>query len=321
MNDHIDAVLDLAFPDQRRTDVRRLESDSPHDVFAVTTADGHRFVVKCAPEGDDGEGLAREVAVTNYVRRETDVPVVDVVRSDLDPETAPVPYFVARWADGQNLGDACASLPRPAHGGLFRNLGETLGTLHEQTSFEACGDVVATGPASFEVERDGPWPERFAAILADHVEALGGTRFEDLAEDVWEYVTERLRRLDTGESPVLLHGDVGDENVLYDGTTVSRVLDWERASVGHPEYDLCRAEVRFFWSNWGTPDRLQTMLYSGYRSRRDLPDGFDVRRSCYLATFYLQTLASFDQWAPRLADDPDSFADGVAEKIRGVIEE
>jgi len=180
--------------------------------------------------------------------------------------------------------------------------------------------TVSTGADAFELERTAEWPEFFARELADRVEALQGTRFEAVAEEVWDYASDRLQDFDTGESPVLLHGDFGEGNVVYDGTAVSCVLDWERSFVGHPEYDLCRAEVRYFLNNWGRESPEQAMLYSGYRSVRSIADGFDDRRQCYLAAFYLLPLARYPEWAPAVTDDLDGFADRVAQKVRDVME-
>lgn len=317
-------VIDLlaeAFPDVEITGVSALSGEGPNASFAVATGDGNRYVLKCASDGDATEHLRRELAVTGYVRRETDVPAVEPITYGFDGSGTSLPYVVTRWADGETLNETLSSLPPYAHPELFSNVGGMLATLHTQTSFDESGAVVPTGPASFEVEPAENWPELFAGRLADHVEALQGTRFEDVAEDVWSSVTDRLHTLDTGEPPVLLHGDVGEGNVTYDGTAVSHVLDWEFAFVGHPEYDLCRAEVRYFLNDWGRPTRLQAMLHSGYRNVRELQPGFESRRRCYLATFYLLVLTTFPDWAPTLTDDLDGFADRISEKVRGVLDQ
>jgi aminoglycoside phosphotransferase (APT) family kinase protein len=318
--DQFQATLAAAFPDARVTDVTDLGGESPNLVAAVTLEGGTRYALKCAPESGTPSDLAKEAAVIDYVARETDVSVAPVVAVDRDPDDA-LPYLVTAWAAGGDLQATLQSTPRPLQTRLFDRLGATLATLHAQTGFDAPGEIVATGPRSFEVDTGDSWAELFARRLADRVESLGGTRFEPLAEDVWDDVSERLRALETGAAPVLLHGDIGDGNVTYDGTDVDRVLDWERAFVGQPEYDLCRAEVRYFWSQWGGSDPLQSALYSGYRSVRDLPEGFDRRRRLYLATFYLRSLSTYEAWGPGLTDDLDGFADSLSAKIREVMRE
>lgn len=314
----LEAGAASAFPANDVVELTALPGESRNAVGAVVTADGERYVLKCAPDADAAAGLRREAAVTAVVGRRTDVPVAEVVATAFEPAHGP-PHLVFRWVEGRTLQDAAGVAP-PVQLPMFRALGETLAALHAGPTYEAPGDVEPTGPDAFEVDPAGPWPEAFARELADHVEALADTRFEALAEELWTEVSGELPALETGEPPVLLHGDVGEGNVVYDGTDVSCVLDWERAFVGHPEYDLCRAEVRYFWSQWGRRDALASALYDGYRSRRDLADGFDARRGRYLATFYLMSLSTFEDWGPRFADDLDALATDVAGKVRGVLE-
>jgi aminoglycoside phosphotransferase (APT) family kinase protein len=315
-----EATVAAAFPDERVTDVRSLGGESANLVAAVTLSGDRRSVLKCAPASGSESALAREAAVSNVVARETAVSVPQVVGADLDPAGEAMPYLVTEWAGGTKLQDALQSTPRPLQPQLFESLGETLATLHADTEFDAPGEIVATGTDAFEIDPADSWPEQFAHRLADHVERLDGTRFEGLAEEVWERVSERLQTLDTGDPPVLLHADLGDGNVTYDGTAVASILDWERAFVGHPEYDLCRAEVRYFWSQWGEADPLQSALYSGYRAVRDLPEGFEERRRCYLPTVYLLSLSTYEQWAPRLTDDLDSFAESLSEQVADLLD-
>ncbi len=315
----LERVLAAGLPDRRVTDLSALEGDGDGEVFAVSTADGERFVLKYAPDQGAASALRRETAVTNYVRRETDVPVAEPVSCGFEGSDPGV-YFLTRWAAGKRLDDALAALQPHAHPQVFANVGETLARLHAGTSFDDPGAIEPTGPASFEVEPAGSWPELFAGRLAENVEALQGTRFEGVAEEVWTYVSQRLQDLETGTSPVLLHGDVGDGNLVYDGTAVSHVLDWERAFVGHPEYDLCRAEVRYFLNDWGRESREGAMLYAGYRSVRETPSDFEARRRCYLATFFLLPLARYPQWGPAFTDDLDGFAERIADRVRSVVE-
>lgn len=318
MSDELDAAIASAFPDGDLQEIRTLESTGDSDVARVDLATD-RFIVKCAPTVSAAEALAREVAVTNYVRRTTPVPVVEFRDIVLDPSQAPAPFYVAPWCPGSKLCDVLDSSPAPLHGEVFTHLGETLARLHDATAFDAPGDVDPGDDSTFEVHSREDWASMFDEELAEHVSALADTRFEELATDVRRYVRDRLPSLDTGETPVLVHGDIGDGNVVCDGSTVTAVLDWERAFVGHPEYDLCRAETRYFWNSWGRRGRPQSKLYEGYRATRALPSGFDERRTCYLATFSLGPLASFEDWGPQFSDDLDGLAASLGRRIRRIF--
>lgn len=315
----LQTVAEAALPDRPVRAVDELHSDGPAVVGQVRTGRGARFVVKCAPGPGGPSRLRKEAAVTNVVDRETPVPVPGILAADVEPPAGTPPYLLFRWADGRALSEAVETTPPFVHGQLFHNLGATLANLHDALSFDVPGQIVADGLDAFDVQPAESWPVLFAEELADHVEALGGTRFEALAEDVWNEGADRLSGLEMGAEPVLLHGDIGDGNVIYDGVTPASLLDWERAFVGHPEYDLCRAELRYFWNQWGEPDRLQSAFYEGYRSQRRLTDGFDTRRPVYLATFYLLSLSTYEEWGPRYTTDLDGLATKVAEKVRGLL--
>ncbi|MFB6360651.1 MAG: phosphotransferase family protein [Halobacteriales archaeon] len=316
----LEEVADFAFPNSSVVDIARLSGESRFVVGAVSTAEDERFVLKCAPNGIPESNLRREATVTNVVGQRTEVPVAEIVDAKFEPTEAPVPFVLFRWVDGRTLEESLAGPAGSLPAGVFGALGETMAALHLETPHDAPGRIVPTGPDAYDVAPERSWPEAFGRELADHVEHLVGSRFEPLAEELWTDISDRLRTLDTDDPPVLLHGDFGEGNVVYDGQTVSGVLDWEHAFVGHPEYDLCRAEVRYFWSQWGRRDAAASMLYAGYRSRRDLADGFDRRRPLYLATFYLMSLARFGDWAPRYTDDLNAFASAVADNVRGVLE-
>ena len=45
----------------------------------------------------------------------------------------------------------------------------------------------------------------------------------------------------------LVHGDFGSNNVLYDGTSITGVIDWSEGHDGDPLYDVANI---FFWRTW-----------------------------------------------------------------------
>lgn len=318
MTELLDEVIATAFPTGEVRAVETLAGTSESDVARVRFGDD-AYVVKLAPTTSATENLHREVAVTNYVQRTGSVPVVEFRDVVLESDAGPAPFYVAPWADGPNLGTLLDTMPLPRVCTLFERLGETLAALHESTTFESPGTIEPVDETSFDVQPRGRWSTMFATELATTVETLSGTRFEQLAATVSEHVGDRLRTLDTPTPPVLLHGDIGDGNVVYEDGQVSRLLDWERAFVGHPEYDLCRAETRYFWNSWGALQEPQTAFYEGYRSGRALDSAFEDRRRCYLATFSLSPLQTFDQWAPRFGGDADTLADALSRRIRGIL--
>lgn len=315
----LDALLENAFPKTTVVEVSPLEGTGDNTTLAVETEHLGWFVLKWSRDETAMEQLHREMAITPFVAAETDVPVVEPITYSMGQSGTPS-FVVTPWAQGRSLDETLSSLGAHHHPLVFASIGETLATLHEQTDFSHPGRIVPNGLGSFTIDAAPGWPELFEERVFEHVESLQGTRFEEVGEEVLEFVTNRLQDLETGETPVLLHGDIGDGNLTYDGTDVSCVLDWERAFVGHPEFDLCRAEVRYFLNNWGEPSRLQAMLYAGYRSIRELEAGFEDRRRSYLATFFLLPLSRFSRWASTVTDDPDALAERLARTIRDLMQ-
>ncbi|MDA1061542.1 MAG: phosphotransferase [Chloroflexi bacterium] len=94
---------------------------------------------------------------------------------------------------------------------------------------------------------DLPGPERpLRAMASLRDNALAGlrrvlpSREFDVVEHWWDryLADERMER----HSPVLVHGDIGGENLLVDGAPLRLVgvLDFEDAAIGDPAIDFCR---------------------------------------------------------------------------------
>lgn len=81
---------------------------------------------------------------------------------------------------------------------------------------------------------------------------------------------ESATPLFVGIRPVLLHGDLGNHNVVSDGATITALIDWEDCLSGDPIFDVA------FWATFH-PDRRHAAFLDGYRSVAQLPDDFEAR--------------------------------------------
>jgi homoserine kinase type II len=72
----------------------------------------------------------------------------------------------------------------------------------------------------------------------------------------------------------IIHGDLFRDNVLWEGTSVSAVLDFEQASGGSFAYDLAVCVNDWCWDPDGKTPRIELAgaLLAGYQRRRALPD-------------------------------------------------
>jgi aminoglycoside phosphotransferase (APT) family kinase protein len=72
------------------------------------------------------------------------------------------------------------------------------------------------------------------------------------------------------DSPVLIHNDFADWNILTDGTTITGMLDWDECVGGDPVAEIA------CWSTFFDPTRLDGML-RGYWQVADKPKNFDKK--------------------------------------------
>jgi aminoglycoside phosphotransferase (APT) family kinase protein len=85
-------------------------------------------------------------------------------------------------------------------------------------------------------------PGTVREMLREDVEFWGDLFRKHVAhpEPVLTYALDWLHRNALGgdRSPVLVHGDIGPGNFLFDGTRVTALIDWELTHAGHPLEDL-----------------------------------------------------------------------------------
>lgn len=109
--------------------------------------------------------------------------------------------------------------------------------------------------------------ERFAALLRARPttvdELFDERRIRDALEAAWP-----LRRRN---APALLHGDFWPGNVLWKGSQVAAIIDWEDAAIGDPLADLANGRLEILWAYGVDAMRCFTEQYTAL-SAIDLTD-------------------------------------------------
>lgn len=299
----LNEAIDRAFATRTITDISKQNARQGNAVGRVTFADGEVAYVKTATGTD--RRLTREIAATRYAGKHCPVEVPDILAAETGSSPAycaltPLPGTPLNepWTDGENRAP------------LLREAGRTLAAVHE-ASFDDTGRIIDGDENGLELT-DETWTETLCATVEWRAEDWFADRFEDIPTRVVEMLRGAAPVLD-GVDARLLHGDCSRINVHLEP---NGLLDWERALVGDPAFDLVDTYGHLI-DQVDVEDaegpRLQDALHEGYKEAAgSLPPGFEGRRPIYRVLAFLLVPQTFEAWAPTV-DTPD---DDLAEDVR-----
>lgn len=174
-------------------------------------AGGRRAVLRTGPPGGQRQ-IATEAAGL-AVAAGTGVPAPALLGHDDGTAAGGVPVLLSAWLPGSSL---IPERPDPAR---LRALGAAAARLH----------AVPLAPAGALPVRHHPiGDEDFAALRAGH--DLGPV--QRAAQDALD------RARPAAEPPVFVHGDLWQGNALFDGPSLTGLVDWDAAGCGAPGIDL-----------------------------------------------------------------------------------
>ena len=194
--------------------------------FTVTdsTGDLDKLVVRMPPKGVRRAGntdVIRQVPLLQTLGA-AGVPVAPVVWWDADERWFDVPYFMVRYLRGQTyqVRDPGPTFSGVSTADVFRSAVEALASAHRV-------DVAGwEDPKSLRTEID-----YWVPIM------------QKAAEPEWIGMAERTRELLLERLPAdphvgVFHGDFQTNNVLFDGSTVVAIVDWEISGMGAQLLDI-----------------------------------------------------------------------------------
>ncbi|MEV0328380.1 aminoglycoside phosphotransferase family protein [Micromonospora echinospora] len=168
-----------------------------------------------AAEPDDPTGFATEIAALT-VARDHRVPAPTILGLDGGANGTGSRFVLETTVPGRS------TIPVEPTTERLRALGAAAATLY----------AVAAVPSPDLPVRTRPIPARDFA----RQRRLGTDRTTPLLRAA----DARLRRLPTPTGrQVLVHGDLWQGNMLWDGDTLTGIVDWDMAGVGHNGIDLC----------------------------------------------------------------------------------
>ncbi|WP_049981910.1 phosphotransferase family protein [Halolamina rubra] len=307
MGDPLAERTTRAFPDRSVASVDTRETRRGNATGLVRFEEHDPVYLKTTTDGPTR--LVREIAATRYAGANAPIRVPGVVAADPD-----VPYLATEPLPGTPLNEPWTDDGDRER--LLRRAGAALARTHE-ARFDRTGTVEGGDAASLELAGDD-WVDTLRRTAAWRAEDWFPDRFADIPDRLIETVTELAPTID--ERPALLHGDCSRINVHVDPTGL---LDWERALVGDPAFDLVDAEGHLIDQidvDEGDRDRLRAALYDGYTATAgSLPTGLAARRPLYRAFAHLLVPQTFESWAPTVETPNDELAADVREEFESRV--
>lgn len=283
------------------------------------------LVLKLFTHKTESKYARREAAIYQHISRETAVPVPSVVATDFAPESFP-PWVLMEKLHGESYEGRADRLPTDTLDSIVSEAGRYLGELHASVQFDSFGELEVTGERLASDGSHDTWADQFDAFVAERIEGASKGQFSDLLPDVRDFLVSHCHLLEAVEVPVLVHDDYRIGNMLVDvddpNSSVTAILDWERAMPGHHEYDLVRAEYMLIDQQFDDEqvcERLRTALYDGYRESFEFTrcDAFERRRDIYRAATILLLMWAF----PVIWDDyPESRKERESELLTEHLE-
>jgi len=302
----IERAARAAFPGRSIAEVDPRRTRPGNETGLVRFETGDPAYLKTAT--DTTTRLVRETAALRYADAHCPVGTPSVLAADPDGDP---PYLVTAPLGGTPLNDPWTD--GADREPLLRAAGEALARVHEAT-FERPG-VIEGGDGTALTLAGDSWTETLCAT----VEWRASDWYPDRFADVPERLVDAIREVDptpTDAQPALLHCDCSRINLHLDPPGL---VDWERALVGDPAFDLVDATGHLVDQVDVEDDErpaLTEALYEGYGDRAGgLPPGLDGRRPLYRAVAHLLVTQTFDKWAARVDVPDDELAADVREEF------
>lgn len=303
-------------------DTSPLLSENYNRVIRLHRAADTDLVVKFCVDTDWQDEIVRDCCLQRYLAAESNVSVPVVVDSGVVGDEDAYPYFVTQLCEGSSLASEYDSLDDRAREDRLYEIGRTLAHVHQSTSFDAPGWIEPNLDGTLEVDDRQEWKDVLYGIAENKVKTVAGTRFESASKTALEFVESRLDILEQSGPPVVIHGELERDNVIFGPGGEYTFIDWEYSMAAPGEYDLCWAESGCINDPRNRREASYAdALFAGYREVRTINDGFYERRQLYRVITQLDSMVWFDSWIGDMPHDEDTVAKSLLNGLLQIMKE
>lgn len=227
---------------------------------------GQEVIIRCHPKGVkngyfESESLASNLALNNGLPAYKTYTI-----HDLESEND-ISYQVIEKLKGDTVQFYLKQHPEQEEKLVFE-MGKTMAKLHKI-------QVTGFGPFDNELSKQGKLigmhnslQKSITAGLDENLERL--VKYNILSKEVADKMRNIFKdnQLLDYDSPVLVHNDFADWNLLTDGNTITGIIDWDECVAGHPIQEIA------CWSTFFEPTRIKAFL-EGYFSETKKEENFE----------------------------------------------
>jgi len=257
-----------------------LKPGACHVLFQVGLPDHCQYIIKFRifPVQHRAFEFLNEHWVAQY-RSEGGFKSPEVIRVDVSRKLCGWDYQILELLSGIGLKDIEDDASQFIDGDILFKVGQSLAHIHQvQGQCFGFPKVVALLNSGFQgmVGNHASWESYLRTRLDEHIAVC----YDNQAIDRQEagYIERLFADFQYPQSRAsILHGDLGNHNIVILKNNEIGFLDWEDMIVGDPVYDLA------YWGTFMRDDQISGLL-KGYVVQKALPDNVEV---CYWV-YYLR---------------------------------
>ena len=195
-------------------------------------------------------------------QQETDVPVPEIVYSDLEE-----PVLVTETVEGESLGTTSEEE-------VYRNAGQLMADIHEQ-KFDSYG-LMTVFEGELMPSGSEDWRNSFSTLYHRFMGSVSELLDQGKAAQIDRFYYDNIPDLVEDPEKSLAHFDFHGDNLLHQEGEITGVLDWDMTRVLDPALEVIKTQHQF--QREGKPVEAFTQGYQNQRNLDMNPETEDLYR-------------------------------------------